>query len=171
VARDLDELFDTLKAAGETVELSTENYKFDSVKELQEHFGPRPLFGLSIRSSQPFASIDLTRSDAGVYVTAGDHSAQLFREIDDVLMRCQRARHAPWLYSNWITVIILLIGLQPMIIPFPPTWPPILLGVQLALFPWWLWVGLLVSVGIQWFGSSVVTRRVHSLSATAINSS
>lgn len=101
---DLTEIVDSLKQHAE-VTLSTADYQFKSLDELKEHVGSQAtIFALDIDTGQPSVSIDLTRMEARLYISAGPQAAQLLLDLDGVLSRCQKL--FPWAYRFWFVMLL-----------------------------------------------------------------
>jgi hypothetical protein len=104
---DVTEIVTFLQAKCRSVEISTENYKFKSIEELKEHAGLQTLPVLQIHCHEPYVTIDLTRMEARLYVSHGDHAASISHEIDPILAQCQR--WLPWAYSSWFATVYLIV--------------------------------------------------------------
>jgi hypothetical protein len=136
--------------AGGKIDLSNESYKFDTIDEAKEQFGSSPTCFFKISSYNPSASIDFDKVSAMLWVSGSPTARQLFHELDDVLMRCERKPRI--LYTSWM----LLISNVPLVGSF--AWPlfyagtPItstiqiisitLQAVLLALFIWGQYIAL-----------------------------
>jgi hypothetical protein len=136
----MQEIYDTMKAISEKVELSSDDYKFDSLDDAKEHFGSRPQFVFTLSASVPYVQVEFSRMEAKVYVAAGDKSAQLFHELDAIMTGQQRAFGV--LYSQWLWVPTMLAsvasGTLSDRVPQIYALPALILG--LALFAWYIWI-------------------------------
>jgi hypothetical protein len=74
----LEDIFYTMKAACESVEVSSEDYKFETIEDARKHFGGRPQVAFTISGWKPYATVEFSRLEASLYVSAGDKSAQLY---------------------------------------------------------------------------------------------
>src|SRR5216684_1723774 len=97
---DLEEIVATLQETTKDVQISTDDYRFTTVDEVKEHFGPKTQFAMEITSSAPYLRLQLTRLWVELYVSPDPQSAKLFHEIDGVLSRCQRSVF----YRYWLIV-------------------------------------------------------------------
>src|SRR5258708_31191860 len=82
---ELNAIMAILVSAGGVIDLSNEEYKFESIDEAKEHFGSVPTRSFKISSYKPSASIDLDKLSATLFVHPGPAQRQLFHEIDDIL--------------------------------------------------------------------------------------
>jgi hypothetical protein len=87
---DLAEIVSTLRKNAKDVHIATEDYLFETVEELKEHFGTQTQFAMEVTSSIPYVRLELTRLWVKLHVSAGPQSAQLFHDIDSILARRQR---------------------------------------------------------------------------------
>jgi hypothetical protein len=94
---DLTEIVAVLMERSKKIQISTEDYRFETVDELKKHVGSQTQFALEIDCHEPYVSIDFDRDSATLYVSAGDQAAHLFNEIDGIIAR--RQRRFPLLYS------------------------------------------------------------------------
>ncbi|MVT66875.1 hypothetical protein GPL21_17385 [Bradyrhizobium pachyrhizi] len=119
-SEDLDEIVSAFKEArndrGEVV-ITTDDYQFESVDDLKEHFGSRTLTKLEIAATQPFGYVKFDMSWVKLYVSSGPKSAHLFHEIDAILSRCQRKPKI--LYNGWFLTAAVLINLGYSYLPNP----------------------------------------------------
>jgi hypothetical protein len=95
----LAELVAVMKETGKEVLITAEDYQFDTIKEMREHFGARPLLNLKVSMTSPFAYLEFNRVWAKAYVSSGPYAPKLFFELDDILSPCQRK--PTFLYSMW----------------------------------------------------------------------
>jgi hypothetical protein len=123
----LDDLAEIIRLLdGGQIDISTDDYKFESLEEAQQHFGPHPIYSLKISSSQPSAQVEFGRLRTQTYVYASPTSLQLFHELDAVLRRCER--RPPIFYRYWI---VFLVSLLPNGVSW--FWDPRLFGVPIFL--------------------------------------
>ncbi|MBR0965043.1 hypothetical protein JQ554_14015 [Bradyrhizobium diazoefficiens] len=136
------EIVSSLKQYAE-VSISTADYEFKSLDELKEHVGAQAtLFVLDIDTAKPFVSIDLTRMEARLYISAGPQAAQLLLELDGILSRCQRP--FPWAYRFWFVMLLsaLSFGLNIFFLNGRPELVAQIASLALSgLSLWPFWVG------------------------------
>jgi hypothetical protein len=112
---DLTEIVEILQEAGELPEISTTEYRFNSVAEVCDKYQSGRLTLLSIKSRLPYVSLELTRSGSRLYVgSSRPEAAGLFWKIDAILRRSQR--QATWIYtfSGSISIAVLFgLGITP----------------------------------------------------------
>src|SRR4051812_6476656 len=83
---DLQRIAEVLGSKGGSVEISTEDYRFDSVEDAAQHFGQRQQLQLNISTNKPFAQVEFARLWTKVYVSSGLDSASLYYDLDEILM-------------------------------------------------------------------------------------
>lgn len=110
---DVSELIDAMRDAadGKEVIIQTDNYQFQSVEELKDHFGSRTLTKLEIATSFPFEYVKLDTSAVKLYISWGPKATSLFFELDAILSRGQRrpsALHNGWFITGLGTLNFLL---------------------------------------------------------------
>lgn len=97
----LDDLTEIIRAFPDPdprIEISTVEYRFESIDELRDKHPSERLVTLSIKCSDPYVTLELSRFDATLYVGSSQAApAGVFWKIDAVLRRAQR-RFA-WIYS------------------------------------------------------------------------
>jgi len=120
---DLTYIVELLQASGSGVEIETHQYKFTTLEVAKEHFGTETQFDIEIKASTPYFKFN----DNRLYISPGDTSAKLFMEINSILKK--RERKPKILYSNYLGVIIVGIGLLSFSIKYEPA-QAILLGIQ-----------------------------------------
>jgi len=130
---DLEEIVSILKEAAKDVQISTEDYRFTTVDKLKEHYGSQRQFAMEIASSSPYVRIEFARLWMRVHVSPGPQSAQLFHDIDTILVRRQRSI----LHSWWWVMPILLAGTAAH---FFPAQAQVIVAVQAVFAVWYLWV-------------------------------
>jgi hypothetical protein len=108
---DLQELYDILKKQGGEVDISNDDYKFESIEDATNHFGRRPQYSLTLSGSKPYSQVEFTRLWTRLYVSAGPDSARTYYDLDEVLIRSQR--RFPFLYNYWLAVPIWLTSFIP----------------------------------------------------------
>jgi len=140
---DLTEIIDSLKRHTEEVTVSTEDYLFKSLDELKEHVGAQAtLYALDVNTLKPSVSIDLTRLQSRLYISAGPQAAQLLLDLDGVLSRCQRL--FPWAYRFWFAMLLpaLSLGLNIFYLNARPEVVAQIASVALTgLSLWPIWAG------------------------------
>lgn len=95
---DLTEILQIFKDADKSPEISTKEYLYDSIEEMQEKNKSGRLTCLNIRTHTPYISLDLTPYHAYLQsLSSRVEAAGLFLNIDKVLRRRQRS--ASWLFS------------------------------------------------------------------------
>jgi hypothetical protein len=97
---DLREVVETMAQHCATLEISSEDYIFESLDDAKEHFGNRPQLNFKVRASDPYSYVEYSRMETELHVSPGGKSAQLFHEVDELMIRQQR--HLPFLYSWWM---------------------------------------------------------------------
>lgn len=133
---DLAKIFEIL--GNKEISISTSDYKFESLDELKEHFGPVDIYELKLSSSNPSASVDFDRISTTSFVFQSPTSGQLNLELSEVLASCQR--RPTILYSNWARFFLPVLPAalswvwNPKIAEFP-----ILLPVNVLLLLWIVW--------------------------------
>jgi hypothetical protein len=138
---DLTEIVTFLKENTKKVEISNEDYRFQTIDDLKEHFGSQTQFLLEIDTTDPYVSIKLTRLGPKLYVAAGAQSTHLFHEIDDMLSR--RQRWFPWAYSFWFMMVFpaAVFAVDHLFLAGrPEPVAQILSQMATLLFLWFLWV-------------------------------
>jgi hypothetical protein len=102
---DLERIIAILVARGEDVEIIAEEYSFETVAELVHHFGTiHPLTVLEIKGQKPYATLDLGRLDARLFVSSRENGSGVFFELSKVLAAGQR--RWPIIYS-WPFILTL----------------------------------------------------------------
>jgi hypothetical protein len=137
---DLTEIVTFLKENTKKVEISNEDYRFQSIDDLKEHFGSQTQFALAIDSTDPYVSIEFTHIGPRLYVAAGVQAAHLFHEIDNMLS--QRQRWFPWAYSFWFMMVFpaaVFAGDYFLLRGRPETVAQILSQMTAVLSLWGLW--------------------------------
>lgn len=147
---DLREVVEVMKAICTSVELSSDDYIFESLDDAKEHFSNRIQTNFKISGSGPYSRVDYSRWETEVYVSSGDKSAQLFHELDEILIRQQR--HLPFLYSYWIWIVSGLLGLFSF-----------LFGQSMSDFASWIISGFSILVSLWFLYVMIVVTRRHSL--------
>jgi len=95
---DLSNIVQVLGDAGKSPKISTTEYSFESVAELQKQYGSGDLTALRIESNSPHLSIEMTCMAARLYVGSSQpEAAGLMWKINAILLRCRR--RGSWLYS------------------------------------------------------------------------
>jgi len=143
---DLQELCDALKSKGGAVEISTDDYKFESIGDATEYFGQKSQCDLKLSSDKPYAQVEFSRIWTRVYVSPGENSAAVFHDLDELLVR--RQRKLPFLYSYWILVPLLLLSF------IPAEWSSL-------IFPWKEIASIVLFV--WYFRVMFIKLRRHSL--------
>ena len=133
---DLGEIVSILKGTAKDVQISTEDYRFTTIEQVKEHYGSQTQFAMEITSFAPYVRLNFSRMWVRLDISSGLQSAQLFHDIDSILARRQRGFH----YSGWIILPILIGGAVANFFPEQAT--PIV-GVQLVLAVWYLWVSFI----------------------------
>jgi hypothetical protein len=152
----LQELDETFRENCKSVEISSADYKFDSLDDAKQHFGDRPQFEFSFSSSDPYAQVEFSRMEAKLYVSSGVKAAHLFHELDAIIQKQQRSAKA--LYKQWIwgSLMFLSIPASLLIDKVPKhiqlTW----LVFLTAVFVWYMWV---VYVGLRLQSVLIFARR------------
>ena len=132
-SEDLAEIMSLLSEKAKDVRLSTDDYIFKTVEEAKEHFGSQVQFAMEITSSSPFVRLEFSRMAVRLHVSSGPQSAQLFHDINAVLVRRQRSAF----YSWWWLVPIVLAGVASR---FFPEQENAITVAQLVCTAWYLWV-------------------------------
>jgi hypothetical protein len=152
---DLNDLL--LAVASEKIEISTEDYSFESLDEVEEHFGQRPINTLKIASVKPHMSVTFGRMGSTCWVYASPTAAQLFLAIEGILERCERRPRK--FYGTWISPIAFL----PLAMTF--IWDPkigvfpVMLVPSLLIFSWVLRVGY---INLRWHSVLHMQRRYET---------
>jgi hypothetical protein len=149
---DLNELL--LAVDSEKIDISTEDYSFESLDEVEEHFGQRPINTLKIASAKPHVSVTFGRMGSTWWVYASPTAAQLFLAIEGILKRCERRPRT--FYGTWISPIVFL----PLAMSF--IWDPkigefpVLLVPSLLIF---IWVLRVAYINLRWHSVLHMQRR------------
>ena len=135
---DLTELFAAVKERAAIALLATDNYTFETIEELKEHFGSQTQFALRIECSQPFGYIEFSRVWVKTYISPGPQSAQLFHDIDGILE--PRQRKFGFLYNIWLLWPVLVgAGFLPHYVDQQVA--KIIVIAQGVLAAWFFWAG------------------------------
>jgi hypothetical protein len=127
---DLATIFRLLE--GSQIDISTDDYKFESLEDAQQHFGPHSIHSLKISSLKPSAQVEFSRHQTQTYVFASPTSLQLFHELDAILRKCERRPPIFYRYG-----IVFLGSLLPTGVGW--FWEPKLFGIPVFLGPQLLW--------------------------------
>lgn len=151
----LQELDEAFRENCKSLEISSADYKFDSLDDAKQHFGDRPQFEFSFSSSDPYAQVEFSRLEANLYVSSGVKAAHLFHELDAIIEKQQRSPkllYWPWL---WIPLNLISLASAPFIDKTPKgaqlTW----LALVSLSFVWYLWTAY---VGIRRQSVLIFTR-------------
>jgi hypothetical protein len=139
---DLDRIVAILGKNGGNVELVASENSFETVAEMVDHFGViHPLSSLQIKGRNPFASIDLDRIQARLYVTA-ENGSGVFFELSNVL--AARQRRWPFLYSYPFLWILILLNLWPNLTKAVFGWAGYMAVASSAVVLAWAgWIGFI----------------------------
>jgi hypothetical protein len=122
---DVTEIVELLQANAKAVEIETSQYKFTTLDVAKEHMGVEPQYDVKLCATSPYVNLD----SSSLYVGAGPTSAQIFMELDKILKR--RERRPRWLYSSWLMVPTIGLGLVPLASSLDETTKAILVAVQM----------------------------------------
>jgi hypothetical protein len=146
-----------LAVNSDKIEISTEDYSFESLDEVKEHFGQRPINTLKIASLKPHMSVTFGKLGSTCWVYASPTAAQLFLEIDEILKRCERKPRI--LYSNWISAFAFLpLGVSQMWDPKYNEFP-VLLIPALVVF---IWIIRATYINLRWHSVLHMERRYEA---------
>jgi hypothetical protein len=134
---ELNAIMAIMVSAGGKIDLSNNEYKFESIDEAKEHFGSVPARSFNISSYKPSASIDLDKSSATLHVMPSPTYRQLFHEIDDILAKCERKPRI--LYSYWMLLLATAPWLASLVWEVMFKGVPVLLGLQILIGLLLLW--------------------------------
>jgi len=86
---DLEEIEGLLKPWASTVKFKTANAEYDSVAEAKSDVKEDEISGFEIECSSPYASVELRRYAARVYVSASENPANagVFHSLDAIMKR------------------------------------------------------------------------------------
>ena len=141
---DFDEIISILKRRAAVTQFETDDYSFETLDELETHFGSKDKTELKIASSDPYVSIELGNKAARLYVSGNNPNASgIFFELDKVLTA--RQRRFPALYTYWVLLLINIFSIATTIFMFnnikaysyiTSTWS----AVSLVASAWGLWI-------------------------------
>jgi hypothetical protein len=99
-----DEITSILQRREAVVQFEAGDYSFETLNELETHFGVKDKNEFKIASTEPYVSIELGPNRARLYVSANSRDASgVFFELDKVLTT--RQRRFPALYTFWFTCL------------------------------------------------------------------
>lgn len=152
----LEEIVYTVQTCCEKIELSSEDYTFESLQDAVAHFGSRPQFDFKISGSKPSVQVSFSRMEASVYVFPDEKAAQLFHDLDVIVSAQQRTLGI--LYSNWmwLPVFFLLSIVSTIGGKFSSVGDLAYLGVMTAAFAWFVWISY---VGLRRHSVLIFERR------------
>ncbi len=107
---DLELIEETLKTFSDNFIIETDEYSFESVKELQNNLKQQSLRRLSISTENPSVSISFRESFASLRVRSlpdNLNSDGLFSRLEEII--CKREKGHKWIYSivsYWIACLI-----------------------------------------------------------------
>src|ERR1700738_1666511 len=133
----LNAIMAILVQAGGQIDLSNEDYKFESIDEAQEHFGSVPTRSFKISSYKPSAHIELDKSSSNLFVSPSPTYRQLFHEIDDILSKCERKPRI--IYSYWMLLAATVPWMISLVWQFIYAGIPVFLGFQILFGLLLLW--------------------------------
>jgi hypothetical protein len=78
------EIFDRIKAVANSVELSNNDYKFDTLDNAVNYFDGHKQYELKITASKPYLVYTCGRHGNDLYIGADPSSAQLFLDLNEI---------------------------------------------------------------------------------------
>jgi hypothetical protein len=114
------------------MEIYNENYRFSSLEELKEHFGPAEINIITLAFLKPSVSVEFLKYTARVFVGSDPNSGQTFHEVDEILARC--ARKPAIIYSFWFGLFGAAPGFVPLFVKHNEGWANTATGCWVALF-------------------------------------
>lgn len=101
----LEEIIAVLTTVCSKVEIKTDDYKFDSAKELKDHFKDYRPKSIIIQSSNPYCTLNLESLWAKLYTGSNStESSGIFFKINDILRKSER--QPKFAYSYYFVVSV-----------------------------------------------------------------
>lgn len=102
---DLEKIEEVLKEAANDVSIKTDDYEYESIKELCDHFITKSnrIKRLKFETKSPYGSVEFKESDARIYFSSSDKDAGLFFKLDQIIS-C-KTRKPKWLYSIFFSLL------------------------------------------------------------------
>lgn len=102
---DLENIEEVLKSSSDIVSIKTEDYEYDSIDELCNHVKAKTvrIKTLEFKTSNPYISIEFTKSRARVHVSSSDKNAGIFFKLDQIIS--SRTRNPKWLFSPYFILV------------------------------------------------------------------
>lgn len=104
----LEEIYYVMKETCEKVEVTNDDYTFESLEDARKNFTGCPQFNLKFSALGPSASVEFSSMEASIYVRGDEKAAQLFHELDSILT--PRQRWPTFLYSQWLGLPMLALS-------------------------------------------------------------
>lgn len=155
---DLEALVDALDNCSNSVKIEADDCSFSSVAELGEHFGTRRPRNVSLKSSDPYATIDLNPMWAKVYVGSDStKSAGVFFKLDQIMVgRLRRPAFAYSYYFVWILNGAFFLSSTNLVKSYLGAYS---ICVPLIFFSWFTWISI---VRFRWHSTVYTYRRSSS---------
>lgn len=139
---DLTSIESILNESAMDFEISTEDYTFTSVDELESKYKNENLSSLKISTRSPYINIELNKMWIRIYCGSEETStAGIFYKLDKILSaKVRKPRFLYSYYAIWIGNILILATPNSLLKKINPQAPEIELILTLIWFLWILWV-------------------------------